>query len=120
MMKKSEKFKMINKAYSKIGMSSFIKGCIDFLKNLYNVEKLDEKIDSNKNLLAFENLLYDLEIGNFRKIRHKIILLKILNIVFKLNLILQLEKELINYYIQYLKMKGYNLLENFNSFKYFW
>lgn len=67
---KSEKFKMIAKAYTKIGMSSFIKGCIDFLKNLYNVEKLDEKIDANKNVLAFENLLYDLEIGNFRKIRH--------------------------------------------------
>lgn len=67
---KTEKFKMITKAYTKIGMSSFIKGCIDFLKNLYNVENLDEKIDANKNVLAFENLLYDLEIGNFRKIRH--------------------------------------------------
>ena len=60
---------MISKAYLKIGMSSFIKGCIDFLKSLYNVENLDENIDANKNVLAFENLLYELEIGQFRKIR---------------------------------------------------
>jgi len=66
---KKEKFNMISKAYLKIGMSSFIKGCIDFLKSLYNVENLDENIDANKNVLAFENLLYDLEIGQFRKIR---------------------------------------------------
>jgi putative DNA primase/helicase len=73
---KTEKFKMIMKAYTKIGMSSFIKGCIDFLRNLYNVEKLDEKIDANKNILSFENLLYDLEIGNFRKIRHNDYIIK--------------------------------------------
>jgi len=73
---KSEKFKMIMKAYTKIGMSSFIKGCIDFLRNLYNVEKLDEKIDNNKNVLAFENLIYDLEIGDFRKIRHNDYIIK--------------------------------------------
>ena len=67
---KTEKFKMISKAYTKIGMSTFIKGCIDFLKNLYNVEKLEDKIDSNKNVIAFENILYDLEIGSFRKIKY--------------------------------------------------
>lgn len=67
---KTEKFKMISKAYTKIGMATFIKGCIDFLKNLYNVEKLEDKIDSNKNVVAFENILYDLDIGNFRKIKY--------------------------------------------------
>jgi DNA polymerase elongation subunit (family B) len=41
---KTEKFKMITKAYNKIGMSSFIKGTIDFLKHLYNIEKLEEKL----------------------------------------------------------------------------
>ena len=73
---KTEKFKMITKAYTKIGMSSFIKGCIDFLKNLYNVEKLDEKIDNNKNVVAFENLLYDLEMGKFRNIRREDYIIK--------------------------------------------
>ncbi len=28
---KADKFKMIMKAYTEIGMSSFIKGCIDFI-----------------------------------------------------------------------------------------
>jgi len=65
---KKEKFNMISKAYLKIGMSSFIKGTIDFLKSLYNVEDLENKIDNNKNVLSFENILYDLEIGKFRKI----------------------------------------------------
>ena len=73
---KTEKFKMISKAYNKIGMSSFIKGTIDFLKNLYNVEKLEEKIDANKNIIAFENLLYDLEFGGFRKIRQSDYIIK--------------------------------------------
>ena len=73
---KKEKFNMISKAYLKIGMSSFIKGVIDFLRNLYNVEKLDEKIDNNKNVVAFENLLYDLELGQFRKIRHDDFIIK--------------------------------------------
>ena len=45
------------KAYTKIGMSSFIKGCIDFLKNLYNVEKLDEKIDRKKKI-SFKSLIF--------------------------------------------------------------
>ena len=73
---KSEKFKMISKAYNKIGMSSFIKGTIDFLKNLYNVEKLEDKIDANKNIIAFENFVYDLEFGDFREIRHEDYIIK--------------------------------------------
>ncbi len=41
-----------------------------FLRNLFNVDKLDEKIDNNKNVLAFENSIYDLDIGDFRTNRH--------------------------------------------------
>jgi len=73
---KTEKFKMITKAYNKIGMSSFIKGTIDFLKNLYNVEKLEDKIDANKNIISFENIVYDLEFEDFREIRHEDYIIK--------------------------------------------
>ena len=65
---KKEKFNMISKAYLKTGMSNFTKGVAELLEHYYNVHNLDEKMDANKNVLAFDNLLYDLEIGRFRKI----------------------------------------------------
>ena len=67
--KAQEKFKVIKAAYKIVGSSSFIKGVIDYLKNLYFVKNLSDKIDSNKNVIAFDNMLYDLELGNFRTIK---------------------------------------------------
>jgi phage/plasmid-associated DNA primase len=63
------KMEMLHNAYKKLGSSTFIKGVIDFLKNLYSVDRIMDKLDSNKNIIAFDNCLYDLELGKFRSIR---------------------------------------------------
>ena len=64
----SDKMKLIKKSYMQIGMSSYIKGIMEYLKNLYTVDRLDDLIDSKHNLLAFDNMLYDIEQKKFRNI----------------------------------------------------
>jgi P4 family phage/plasmid primase-like protien len=56
------------KAYKTAGSSSFARGCIDYLSSLYTVEKIEEKIDNQNNLLAFNDYLYDIKLKKFRKI----------------------------------------------------
>jgi len=58
----------ITKIYSKLGSSSFCKGIIDFLLDLYYNEKIDDLVDSNTNIIAFDNVLYDLEKNQIRPI----------------------------------------------------
>ena len=41
------KFKTLKTAYKTVGSSSFIKGIIDYLKNMYYVDDLNNKIDNN-------------------------------------------------------------------------
>jgi phage/plasmid-associated DNA primase len=53
---------------TQVGTASFVKGIADFLKWLCQVSNLTDKIDSNRNLLAFENLVFDLNLGRMRKI----------------------------------------------------
>ena len=53
---------------TQVGTASFVKGIADFLKWLCQVSHLTDKIDSNRNLLAFENLVFDLNLGRMRKI----------------------------------------------------
>ena len=36
---------------------------------MYYVKDLQNKIDNDKNIIAFNYILYDLEIGKFRKIK---------------------------------------------------
>lgn len=52
-----------------IGTSSFIKGTIDFIKNYYLVDKLQEKINNNINILAFNDMVFDFTIKDFRPIK---------------------------------------------------
>ena len=66
--KAQDKFKEIKKAYKLVGSSNFGKGVIDYLKNMYYVKDLQNKIDNNKNVISFNNMLYDLEKGKFRNI----------------------------------------------------
>lgn len=71
-----DKIKQKNKEISEIkslshtiGTSSFIKGVVDFLQNYYYIDKLQEKINSNINLLAFEDKVFDYTIKDFRPIK---------------------------------------------------
>lgn len=64
-----EKNEAIMKIYSKLGVSSFCKGIIDFLPDLYYSEEIDDKIDANTNIIAFNNMLYDLTKNEYRIIK---------------------------------------------------
>jgi putative DNA primase/helicase len=63
------KMKIFSNAYNKVGTSSYIKGIIDYLNHLYTNDRIDELIDSNKDLVAFNNMLYDNKIKDFRLIK---------------------------------------------------
>jgi len=63
------KMKIYKTAYNKLGSSTFIKGVMEFLKKLYYVEDIEQKINSNNLLFPFNNCVYDMTIKNFRKIK---------------------------------------------------
>ena len=63
------KMKIYKTAYNKLGSSTFIKGVMEFLKNLYYVENIEQKLNSNNSLFPFNNCVYDMTIKEFRKIK---------------------------------------------------
>jgi putative DNA primase/helicase len=65
----NERMKIFKNAYNKVGTTTFINNVKEYLTHLYTVEKIDDLIDSNVNLIAFENILYDNTIKDFRKIK---------------------------------------------------
>jgi hypothetical protein len=67
--KYNSNMKTIGKFYISLGTCSYVKGVIEFLENLYLNLKLDDLIDSNINVLSFENCLYDMNEKKYRKIR---------------------------------------------------
>jgi len=60
--------KLARKGYSNVGNSSYCKSIIDYLANLYTIEGLDLLLDSNINLIAFDDKLYDFNLLKFRNI----------------------------------------------------
>lgn len=65
-----KKEKILNTFKDKFaGKSQVINNIKKYLPHLYNVENIDDKIDSNVNLFAFNNILYDNTIKKFREIK---------------------------------------------------
>ena len=64
-----DKMKIFLNAYNKVGTSNYIKGVMDYLVCLYQHDKIDELLDANKDLIAFDNMLYDNKIKDFRPIK---------------------------------------------------
>ena len=60
--------KLTKKGYASVGNSAYVKSIIDYLSNLYTIDGLDLLLDSNINLLAFNNKLFDFELLKFRNI----------------------------------------------------
>jgi P4 family phage/plasmid primase-like protien len=60
--------KNIKKFYINLGSSNYVKCIINYLENLYINVDLDDLIDNNMNVLAFNNKLYDIELKVFRNI----------------------------------------------------
>jgi hypothetical protein len=63
------KNQLIINAYKNVGCSSYTKGIIEYLEFLYINIDLDDLLDNNVNLLAFNNKVYDISIKNFRDIK---------------------------------------------------
>ena len=63
------KMKIFQNAYNKVGTASYIEGIIKYLAGLYINDKIDDLLDSNKDLIAFDNMLYDNKIKEFRPIK---------------------------------------------------
>ena len=58
-----------DKVLKLVGSSSFCESVMSFLKGFIHVKRLDEKIDANTNLIAFNNgFLFDVESNSYRKI----------------------------------------------------
>ena len=62
------KTQLVKKAYQILGNATYIKGIIDYLEHLYLNLDLDDLIDANINLLAFNDKVYDMKIKEFRNI----------------------------------------------------
>ncbi|WP_353171054.1 hypothetical protein, partial [Flavobacterium sp.] len=60
--------KNINKLLKDVGNASYLKGVVVFLKEKYTSPDIDEKIDNSVNLLAFNNMVFDKTIMEFRDI----------------------------------------------------
>jgi len=74
------KFSKIYKTnYKNLGNTKFISGIIEKLEDFYNDTDLIEKIDSNYNLLAFTDKVYDLSINNIRPIKKEDYITKFIN-----------------------------------------
>jgi P4 family phage/plasmid primase-like protien len=66
---KQAKLNLIKTAYKSLGMSAFIKGIAEYLEKYFYISKLEEKLNHDRNLLAFDNLVFDLSLERFREIR---------------------------------------------------
>jgi P4 family phage/plasmid primase-like protien len=64
-----KKNKLITSSYKQTGNSKFISGVIDYLENYYTIQDLYKYVDNNKNLIAFNNRVYDISIYQFRDIK---------------------------------------------------
>ena len=118
-----DKRKMFNSAYKSVGSSNFSKGCIDYLGNLYTDKHLEDKLDGDNNLIAFNNgYLYDIVKNEYREIMASDYISRTMNIkhndkindakveeVHKLLLSIFEDEEIINHW---LKIHGISLFTN--------
>ena len=61
-----ENLKTITGIISKLKITSFKKNVIQECKEMFHDNKFEEKLNSNRNLLGFNNGIYDLELCSFR------------------------------------------------------
>lgn len=71
------KYSKIYKFYcKKVQNTKFVSNVIEKLKELYYVKDLNKLIDSNYKLVAFKDLVYDLEVKEYRKINKEDFIMK--------------------------------------------
>jgi P4 family phage/plasmid primase-like protien len=62
------KSKILKSNFKNIGNSTFKKGVIDALCGFYSKDDIEEKLNNNINLLAFDNKVFDIKTGEYRNI----------------------------------------------------
>lgn len=62
-----ERCNKIQKVISSLKKTSFKKSILEECSELFFYERFEEKLDTNPDLVCFENGVYDLEIGHFRE-----------------------------------------------------
>jgi P4 family phage/plasmid primase-like protien len=65
----TEKMKKLKKAYDNVGMGTYTEGIIKYLRTHYTIDNLDDLIDANQKLFAFDDKLYDVDKAEFRDIK---------------------------------------------------
>jgi P4 family phage/plasmid primase-like protien len=65
----AEKMNKLKKEYDKVGMGTYTEGIIKYLRTHYTIDKLDDLIDANQKLFAFDDKLYDVDKAEFRDIK---------------------------------------------------
>jgi P4 family phage/plasmid primase-like protien len=63
------KNKLVKLNYNNIGNSNFKKGVIEALCGLYYVNNIESKLNENINLIAFDDKVFDVTIGEYRSIK---------------------------------------------------
>jgi P4 family phage/plasmid primase-like protien len=61
------KYKSLDETYKKLGSSSFIKGTTEFLQGKYYIKDIENKFNENRDLLAFNNGVFNTKTFEFRK-----------------------------------------------------
>jgi len=64
-----EKNKLVKKNFNNIGNSTFKKGILEALAGLYYIDNIETKLNDNINLIAFDDQIFDIKIGNYRDIK---------------------------------------------------
>lgn len=72
--------KLYQSSYKNLGNTKYINSIIEKLQEFYNIDDLYEKLDSNYNLLAFNDKVYDLDIKGYRNIRKDDYISKFINL----------------------------------------
>ena len=71
-----ELIKLHRSQYIKLGTSKFIEGVIDYLKLMYNNNDIEDLVDSDINLVAFNNMVFDMNENTFREIEKNDFIMK--------------------------------------------
>lgn len=64
-----QKNKLVKSNYNNIGNSSFKKGVIEALCGLYYIDNIESKLNDNLNLIAFDDKVFDIKVGEYRDIK---------------------------------------------------
>ena len=88
-----EKIKTALAFHKRMGQSTSVNGIIDYLRSYYSDENFSKKVDTNMNLFAFTNCLYDHTIKKIRPIKKHDYIMK--NTGYDYNLAKQEDKDFI-------------------------